>query len=282
MPPPLPVYDDGACSYRDPFAEHRTSTRLVTRDDAEFMSRDADANRGSPVSGACSSSDAARDTRRSDVSARCSGPDSRFFAPPDNETVVQGAKFVCAPRTAPCYGGSRDAAQEPEDSLFVVARKNTLSLNRLLGRTGVEELDRLDPFDAVGAGSGQEGSRLSDVVELPELACVLVAEQYGGGVAVVRIVRRTGDSEDACSLVDERAVIPGAPFEGIRYILVVEGVIGRVQRTWMAGWCVIKRKVEGAAAAVGFEIAMVNGDGVLEVYEISRRAQKSHGWMLIV
>lgn len=98
----------------------------------------------------------------------------------DNNTIVQGTKFLNFPRTAPRYDWLRGEAQKPENSLFGVSRENDLSCKHLLCRTGVEKLNLLDHFDAVIVGSGRESSRLSDVVKLPELACLLVPKQYGG------------------------------------------------------------------------------------------------------
>lgn len=156
--------------------------------------------------------------------------------------------------------------EEDEDLLFCVARQSILSLNRMVGRTGWEQLDCIEPFASRSTAylsRRDQGfrihARLSDCVELPELSAVLVVEQFTGGIAIVRIVRQTG------------AGLPNT-LRAQRYALVVEGIIPSTPHTWMAGWTVIRRIVPDANDAVVYEVFMLDVEGMLQAYEVARQS----------
>lgn len=144
------------------------------------------------------------------------------------------------------YGHLRSPKREPDDTLFVVARRNTLTLYRLLDQGKSQELDSL----SIAMSSSHTFARLSDVIEIPELSLLLVIEQYSGSVAAVRIVRHSG------------------------YALTVENVVRC--RKWLAGWCLVKR------ANTVFELFLVSIDATIEVHEISRDPYAAiHSWALV-
>lgn len=163
-------------------------------------------------------------------------------------------------------------AAEPEDSLFVVGREHTLSLHRVVGGAGCVELDRVEPFGCE-QGMRSRAARLSDIVEVPELSAVLVTQQHGAGVAVVRIVRRPASD-------GELPEFP-VPHEAIRYLLVVETVIGAARAGWIAGSCVVRRDV--AHRPPVFEVFVVREAGTVEAYEVGRKpCRVSASWAVLV
>lgn len=174
------------------------------------------------------------------------------------KTLTSPSSPFAASRRIRSEGTTWSTAREPEDSLFVIARESSLSLHRMVGRTASVEIDRVDPF----VDRRARHSRLSEVVEIPEISALLVTQQYSGGIAVVRIVRRAnaeGEVED----------VQAEAHESIRYMLVVEGIIGGERSGWIAGSCVVKREVERMSPV--FELFIIRADGTIEGFEISRR-----------
>lgn len=157
--------------------------------------------------------------------------------------------------TVNANGAGRDDIHE-NGSLLVVGKQETMHLFRVRrhapGTTDVEELDQIR---LVPNGDGRMSvflynpARLCDMCEVPELNLLVVTQQNGVGVALIRVVEGVGFK--GCKFVLERVIEEGEA-----------GVIGT---------CVMERD-SGIPFLKSFELFIVRTDGTIESWDIGRAA----------